>query len=145
MKYFEKSFNFPEISKLNTKFVRPKKKKLFVSCNGPTKNRVGRSAKTFFFAFLFWSKMCVLCMFYVDWELGGRKNFRVGIFLDKNLLGLGYRKQITFYFRPKIFQGEILIRTLPTSLFQIFCIIIFNSQVIVKNVIDPDDNFQMIS
>ena len=31
--------------------------------------------------------MCVLCMFYVDWELGGRKNFRVGIYLNKNLLG----------------------------------------------------------
>ena len=36
--------------------------------------------------------MCVLCMFYVDWELGGGgggggKNFRVGIFLNKNLLG----------------------------------------------------------
>ena len=26
----------------------------------------------YFFAFFFWSKMCVLCMFYVDWELGGR-------------------------------------------------------------------------
>ena len=33
--------------------------------------------------------MCVLCMFYVDLELGGRKNFRVGIFLNKNLLGQG--------------------------------------------------------
>ena len=31
--------------------------------------------------------MCVLCMFYVDWELDGDKNFRVGIFLNKNLLG----------------------------------------------------------
>ena len=32
--------------------------------------------------------MCVLGMIYVDWELGGeRKNFRVGIFLNKNLLG----------------------------------------------------------
>ena len=31
--------------------------------------------------------MCVLCMFYVDWELGGDKNFGVGIFLNKNLLG----------------------------------------------------------
>ena len=34
--------------------------------------------------------MCVLCMFYDDWELKnweGRKNLRVGIFLNKNLLG----------------------------------------------------------
>ena len=30
-----------------------------------------------------------------SWE--GRKNFRVGIFLNKNLLGLGYRKQTTFF------------------------------------------------
>ena len=29
----------------------------------------------------------------------GDNNFRVGIFLNKNLLGQGYRKQITF-FRP---------------------------------------------
>ena len=31
--------------------------------------------------------MCVLYMFYVDWEMGGRKNFGVGIFLNKNLIG----------------------------------------------------------
>ena len=43
------------------------RKKLFVSCNSLKRNRVGRSA------LCFWSKMCVLCMFYVDWELGGRK------------------------------------------------------------------------
>ena len=42
-------------------------------------NKIGRSVKRYFFALLFWSKMCVLCMFYVDWELGG-------IFLNKNLL-----------------------------------------------------------
>ena len=46
---------------------------LFVSCNGLKKNRIGRSVKKLFFALFFWSKMCVLCMFYVDWELGGRK------------------------------------------------------------------------
>ena len=33
--------------------------------------------------------MCVLCMFYVDWELGRRKKFRVGILLNKNLLAIG--------------------------------------------------------
>ena len=41
--------------------------------------------------------MCVLCIFYVE----GGKNFRVGIFLDKNLLGSGYRKQTAFY-RPNV-------------------------------------------
>ena len=25
-----------------------------------------------FMDYFFWSKMCVLCMFYVDWELGGQ-------------------------------------------------------------------------
>ena len=49
------------------------KKKLFVSCNDLKKNRVGRSVKNIFFALFFWSKMCVLCMFYVDWELRGLK------------------------------------------------------------------------
>ena len=36
------------------------------------KKRVGGSVKKKFTLF-FWSKMCVLCMFYVDWELGRRK------------------------------------------------------------------------
>ena len=48
-----------------------------VSSNGPKKNRVGRSVKTFIFGQFFWSfKMCVLCMFYVDWELGGQKKLQ---------------------------------------------------------------------
>ena len=46
---------------------------MFVSCNGPNKNRVGRSVKFLKIVLFFWSKMSVLCMFYVDWELGGRK------------------------------------------------------------------------
>ena len=33
-------------------------------------------------------------------SLEGRKNFRVGIHLKKNLLGKGYRKQTTLFFRP---------------------------------------------
>ena len=41
----------------------------------------------------------------------------------------------------KIFEGEMLIRTLSTTLLQIFCKIILNSEVIVKSIIDPDDNF----
>ena len=36
-----------------------------------------------------------------SWE--GRNFFRVGIFLNKNLLGLVYRKQTTFFFRPNTF------------------------------------------
>ena len=31
----------------------------------------------------------------------GDKDFRVGIFLNKNLLGYGHRNQTTFFFRPK--------------------------------------------
>ena len=31
--------------------------------------------------------MCVSCMIYIDWELEGQKNFRVEVFLNKNLLG----------------------------------------------------------
>ena len=40
-----------------------------------------------FLHYFFWSKMCVLCMFYVDWELGGRKKLQGKDFLNKNLLG----------------------------------------------------------
>ena len=53
--------------------LRPKKRNCFVSCNGPKKNRVCRSVKKNNFALFFWSKMCVLCMFHDDWELGGQK------------------------------------------------------------------------
>ena len=35
----------------------------------------------------------------------------------------------------------MLIRTPPTTLLQICCEIINNSRVIIKNIIDPDDNF----
>ena len=42
----------------------------------------------------------------------------------------------------KIFQGEMSIRILSTTIFQIFCKIILNFKVIVKGIIDPDDNFQ---
>ena len=62
-------------------------KKLFVSCNGQEKNRVGRSVKKFTLHYFFGQK----CVFYAcfmligSWE--GEKNFRVGILLNKNLLG----------------------------------------------------------
>ena len=42
----------------------------------------------------------------------------------------------------KIFHGEMSIRILLTTLFQIFRKIILNFKVIVKSIIDPDDNFQ---
>ena len=57
---------------------RPRKKILFVFCNGPKKNRVDMLVKNYFGLF-FCSKICVLCMFYVDWELEGQKPFRVGL------------------------------------------------------------------
>ena len=39
-----------------------------------------------------------------------------------------------------ILMGEMFIRRLSTTLLQIFCKIILNSEVIVKIIIDPDDN-----
>ena len=60
---------------------------MFVSCNGPKKNRLVRSVTTFFLHFFFGQK----CGFYAcftligSWE--GGKKFRVGIFLNKKLLG----------------------------------------------------------
>ena len=56
-----------------------------ISCNGLKKDRVGRSVKKN--SLFFWSKMCVLCIFYIDWELGGQKKHRVMSYLNKNLLG----------------------------------------------------------
>ena len=43
----------------------------------------------------------------------------------------------------KIFDGEMFIRTLPTTLLQIFCKIILNLKIIAKFDIDPDNYFQM--
>ena len=43
--------------------------------------------------------MCVLCMFYVDWELGGLKNLGVGIFLNKKLVRAGLQE--TNHLSPK--------------------------------------------
>ena len=54
------------------------RKKMFVSCNSLKKNRVGRSVNNFF-----WSKISVLCMFYVDLELGQRQKLKGR---NKNLL-----------------------------------------------------------
>ena len=41
----------------------------------------------------------------------------------------------------KIFEGKMLIRTLPTTFLQIFCEENLDFQVIVKSNMDPDDNF----
>ena len=40
----------------------------------------------------------------------------------------------------KICDGEMLIRTLLTTLLQIFCKIMVDSEDIAKSIIDPDDN-----
>ena len=80
----------PEIIEQNvllSQSGKAKKKILPVSCNGQKKNRIGRSVKKNLFALFF----CQKCVFYACFTLigswGGRKNFRVGIFLNKNLLG----------------------------------------------------------
>ena len=41
----------------------------------------------------------------------------------------------------KIFDGEMFIMTLPTTLLENICKIIFNSKVIFKSITDPDDNY----
>ena len=41
-----------------------------------------------------------------------------------------------------IFEGEMLIITLLTSLLSIFCKIILNFRIIVKSIIDPVGNFK---
>ena len=41
----------------------------------------------------------------------------------------------------KIFAGEMLLRTLSTTLLQNVCYIVISLQVIVKDSLDPDDNF----
>ena len=41
----------------------------------------------------------------------------------------------------KLFKGEMFTRTLPTILLQIFCKIISISEVIIKSIIDTDDNY----
>ena len=40
----------------------------------------------------------------------------------------------------KLFEGEMLLRALSTTLLQIFRKIFFNSKVIIKNIRNPDDN-----
>ena len=62
-------------------------KKLFVSCNSPKRNKVGRSVNFFFLDYVFGQKWVFYVRFTLirSWE--GGKNFRVGILLNKNILG----------------------------------------------------------
>ena len=64
--------------------MRPTKK-MFVSCNSLKKNRVGRLVKKMHH---FSGQKCVFyaCFTLIgSWK--GKKNLKVGIFLNKNLLG----------------------------------------------------------
>ena len=45
---------------LSLSWLRPKKKKLFVSCNGPEKNRVGRSVKKIFLHHFLVKNVCFM-------------------------------------------------------------------------------------
>ena len=58
---------------------------MFVSCNSLKKNRVGRSLKKKLLIFLVKSVFYASFMVIGSWE--GGKKFRVGIVLNKNLLG----------------------------------------------------------
>ena len=40
----------------------------------------------------------------------------------------------------RIFEGEVLIKELYETFLQIFCKIILNFKVIIRSVIDPDEN-----
>ena len=48
---------------------------------------VGSSVKNYFESFFFCSKMCVLCMFCVEWELEGQRKLECRDFLSKKVLG----------------------------------------------------------
>ena len=53
--------------------------------------------------------MCVSCMSYVDWELGGRKKIKGRDFLESILVRVGLQETNNF-FRPKslIFVSPVL-------------------------------------
>ena len=51
------------------------------------KKRVGRSVKIYFLHYFFGQKCVFHACFTLIGSLEGGKNFRVGIFLNKNLLG----------------------------------------------------------
>ena len=45
----------------------------------------------------------------------------------------------------RLISSGILFMIMPTTLLQIFCKIILNYKVIIKSIIDPDDNFKRIN
>ena len=51
-----------------------------VSCNGPKKNRVGRSVKNLFLHYIFGQKCVFFACFTLIGSWMGDKNFRVGTF-----------------------------------------------------------------
>ena len=71
--------------------------------------------------------MFLLERFYQNWQ---------GIF---GISGLRPTSMLLSPVNLAIFEGEMLIRTLSTTLLQIFCKIILISKVIIESIIDPDD------
>ena len=71
----------------HTNIVRPRKKSLFVSCNRLKKNKVRRLVKKIFLQYFFDQKYVFYACFTLIGTWEGRRKFRVGIFLNKNLLG----------------------------------------------------------
>ena len=59
---------------------------MFVSSKGPGKNMLGRLVEIFFFIILLFKNVFYARFMLIESSEGG-KNFRVGIFLSKNLIG----------------------------------------------------------
>ena len=68
--------------------------------------------------------MCILCMFRLIGSWEGRKNLRVGIFLNKKLVRVGLQETNNF-FRPNILcvyvspKCRLILRVLDTALFKL--------------------------
>ena len=45
--------------------------------------------------------MCVLCMFHVEWELGGQNTLGGRDFFDLKLVRVGLQETSNLFFRPK--------------------------------------------
>ena len=45
--------------------------------------------------------MCVLCMFYVDWEVVGRKKLK-----GRDFVRVGLQEKKTFFFSPNQIKGK---------------------------------------
>ena len=81
------------------------------------------------FIFKFFLSTSTLCGLYVGTQSGqNRPDYFVDIFLTKTFLS-------------KIFEGEMFIRMLPTTLLQIFCENLLYFQVIFKSMKLADDTF----